>query len=313
MRSYTLRRLLYLLPILLAVSVIAFWLANLAPGDPAEMVLRRGGQEPTPEAVAALRQELGLNDPAPVRYLAWLGKTLTGDLGYSYQNRRPVLNEIAAGFPTTFALASLALTLTIALALPLGLFSAARPGSFADQLGRGLALVFTSLPSFVLALGLIYLFAVTLRWLPTGGATSPTHFILPAVALSLRNAGSLLRLTRASLLETLGKDFVRTAHAKGLAPRSVLTRHVLKNSLLPVVTAAGLSFGELLGGAAVIETIFSLPGLGKLTVDAIFDRDYPMIQGFVLLSGVFFVLVNLGVDLLYRRIDPRLRLGVRHA
>ncbi len=309
MKSYLIRRMFYLLPVLLGVSILAFLLANIAPGDPAELALRRGGQEPSPESIAALRQQLGLDLPGPVRYLKWLSQVLQGDLGQSYQTRQPVFKEIVNHFPATLNLAVLSMLMALLVALPLGVLSAVWPNSWLDQVGRTLALLFTALPTFGLSLLLIYFFAVNLKWLPTSGAESPTHIILPALALSLHSAGSLMRLTRAELLEVLSKDYLRTARSKGLPNRLVLTRHALKNALLPVVTMAGISFGHLLGGAAIVETIFAWPGIGKLTVDAIFSRDYPMVQGFVLLSGVFFVLINLQVDLLYRYLDPRLRLG----
>lgn len=313
MRSYLLARLAALLPVLLGVSLLAFALANLAPGDPAEQVLRQGGQEPTPEQVQALRHQLGLDAPFAVRYARWLGAVLHGDLGRSYADRRPVAQELARRFPATLELAAGALLIALAIGIPGGVLAAVRRDTLFDHACRTIALLLASLPGFALALFLIYLFAVRLHALPVAGygGGDLRHLALPALALSAATAATLLRLTRASLLEVWSMEFVRTARAKGLPESAILWQHALRNALLPTVTVAATSFGRMLGGAAIVEVIFAWPGIGKYVVDAIYARDYPVIQGFVLWMGVTFVLVNLATDLLYRRIDPRIRLGGR--
>ncbi len=313
MRSYLLARVAALLPVLLGVSLLAFALANLAPGDPAEQVLRQGGQEPSPEQVQALRHQLGLDAPFAVRYARWLAAVLHGDLGRSYADRRPVAQELARRFPATLELAAGALLLALAIGIPGGVLAAVRRDTLFDHACRTVALLLASLPGFALALFLIYLFAVRLHLLPVAGygGGDLRHLALPALSLSAATAATLLRLTRASLLEVWGMEFVRTARAKGLSEPAILWRHALRNALLPTVTVAATSFGRMLGGAAIVEVIFAWPGIGKYVVDAIYARDYPVIQGFVLWMGATFVLVNLATDLLYRRIDPRIRLGGR--
>lgn len=313
MVRYTLSRLLALVPVLLGVSLLAFLLANLAPGDPAELALSQGDQEPTLAEIAAKREELGLNDPMPVRYVRWLGDVVRGDMGLTYIDRVPVLPELTRRIPATVKLASAALLLALVLGISIGTVTAVYRGTVFDEAGRVLALLCASLPSFAVAIILIYAFAVMLRLLPVAGYGDgdPRNLVLPAISLSVFTMGALVRLTRASVLEVLGQDYIRTAYAKGLGKAAVVLKHALRNALLPVVTVAGTQFGQLLGGAAIVETIFAWPGVGKLVVDSIYARDYPIIQGFVLLAGLTFVLVNLGTDLLYAVIDPRIRLGAR--
>ncbi len=336
MVRYTLSRLVALVPVLLGVSLLAFLLANLAPGDPAELALSQGDQEPTAAEIAAKREELGLNVPLrcvtlassvkwsgifaeqlenlcsiSVRYARWLGNVARGDLGLTYIDRVPVLPELVRRIPATLKLATAALFLALVLGVSIGTVTAVYRGTLLDEAGRVLALLCASLPSFAVALILIYAFAVMLRLLPVAGYGDGhlRHLILPAISLSVFTMGALVRLTRASVLEVLGQDYIRTAYAKGLNKTGVVLKHALRNALLPVVTVAGTQFGQLLGGAAIVETIFAWPGVGKLVVDAIYARDYPIIQGFVLLAGLTFVLVNLATDLLYAVIDPRIRLG----
>ena len=336
MIRYTLSRLLALVPVLLGVSLLAFLLANLAPGDPAELALSQGDQEPTAEEIEAKREELGLNVPLPcdtlagavkwsgvfaeqlrnscsisLRYARWLGKVVRGDLGLTYIDRVPVLPELARRIPATVQLATTALLLALVLGVSIGTVTAVYRGTLLDEAGRVLALLCASLPSFAVALILIYAFAVALRLVPVAGYGDghPRYLILPAISLSVFTMGALVRLTRASVLEVLGQDYIRTAYAKGLSKPMVVLKHALRNALLPVVTVAGTQFGQLLGGAAIVETIFAWPGVGRFVVESIYSRDYPIIQGFVLLAGLTFVLVNLATDLLYAVIDPRIRLG----
>lgn len=308
MGHYLLRRLVMLPPLLVGISIISFLLLNFAPGDAAEITLLRqnNGITPSREAVAALRQELGLDDPLPAQYVRWLSRTLQGDLGRSYRSGDSISAELARRLPATGLLAVSSLALAVAVGIPLGLVAAIKPGSWLDIASRLLALVGAAIPSYVLALVLMLVFAVRLDWLPSTGYGGPQNLILPALALSFGVLAQLMRLTRASMLETLGRDYLRTARAKGLRERAVVGRHALKNALLPVVTVVGTSAGHLLGGGVIIETIFGWPGMGQFVVVGIIQRDYPVVQGFVLYLAVIFVLVNLLVDVTYRWVDPRL-------
>ncbi|MGQ9824862.1 MAG: nickel ABC transporter permease [Desulfotomaculales bacterium] len=308
MWRYVTKRLLYLVPVLFGVSIITFGLINLAPGDPAELILRSGGVEPTREAVEALREELGLNDPLYVQYGCWLWNVCHLDLGKSFRTGRPVAEEILSRFPATLELTFAAMVFMVCLALPAGILSALYRHAFLDHLSRLGALFGASLPGFWLGLVLIYFFAVKLGVLPVMGRGGLKHLVLPAVTLGFGLAAVYARILRASMLDVLGQDYIRVARAKGLKEKWVIGRHALKNALLPVVTLLGVSCGHLLGGAVIVETIFAWPGVGKFAVDSIFNRDYPVIQGYALSMAVVFVLVNLLVDISYVFLDPRIRL-----
>jgi peptide/nickel transport system permease protein len=306
---YITRRLLNLFPVLLGISLLAFSLSALAPGDPAIRILRlQSDAPPTRAAIEKVRAELGLDAPFPVRYLRWLEDAARGDLGRSYRTGEPVLQALAMRFPATAQIAVVSTLLALVISIPLGVFSAVRRNAPVDHASRIWALIGASMPSFWLAYVLILVFAVALRWLPVAGYGGPGHLVLPSVTLALGGAATLTRLTRSSLLETLGEDFVRTARAKGLGAFGVIVRHALQPGLIPVVTALGIRLGHLLAGAAIVETVFAWPGIGKFVVDSIYDRDYPVVQGFVLFTGVLFVVVNLAVDLVYAWIDPRIRI-----
>ncbi len=312
MLQFITRRLLYLVPVWIGITVIAFALANLTPGDPARLTLQRElGRQPTSEETADARERLGLNDPAPVRYVRWLGDAVTGDLGESYRTGKPVLASLAERFPSTLKIAGGGLMLAIAIAIPIGVIAAVYRRGPIDHLSRVLALLGASMPSYWVAYLLILLLSVRLGWLPVAGSETWKHAVMPALTLGIGGSASLMRLTRAEMLETLGQDYIRTARAKGLRNRTMLVRHALRNTMIPISTVLGMRFAGMLGGAVIVETIFSWPGIGKLVVDAIFDRDYPMIQGFVLFMGTVFLLVNLLVDLGYGLIDPRIRLASR--
>lgn len=312
MTRYLLRRLAYLVPVWLGISLVAFVLANLTPGDPARLMLQRDlGRQPTGDEVAAARAELGLDDPFVVRYGRWLGGALTGDLGSSYRTGEPVLGALLGRFPATFQIAVLGLLGAIALALPLGILAAVWRNSPLDHLSRLLALAGAAMPNYWVAYLLILLFAVRWQVLPVAGRGTWQHAVLPAVTLGLAASASLMRLTRSEMLEVLGQDFVRTGWAKGLGARAVIVGHALRNALIPVMTVAGMRFAGLLGGAVIVETIFAWPGIGKFVLDSIFDRDYPVIQGFVIFMGTVFLLINLLVDLGYASLDPRIRLSER--
>lgn len=309
MASYVVRRVAYLVPIWLLISFFAFLLTSLAPGDPADVILRRGSDvAPSAEDIARVRAELRLDDPFPVRFGRWVVDAATGDLGRSYRTGEDVLPALAGRFVVTAELAVPALLLGFLFAVPVGVASAVWRNSAVDHVARVGSLVGASLPSFWLGYMLVLLFAVRYELLPVAGRGGWDHLVLPAATLALGAGASLARLTRASLLDTLGEDYVRTARAKGLRERTVVVVHALRNSLIPVVTVAGIRFGHLLAGAVIVETVFAWPGMGKYVIDSIYDRDYPVIQGFVLFTGTVFVLVNLLVDLLYVRIDPRVRI-----
>jgi peptide/nickel transport system permease protein len=313
MQTYLMRRLFTLPLLLFGISLISFALLNLAPGDPAGILLRlqQPGTEPPREAVLALRQELGLDDPLPLRYGRWLLGAVQGDLGKSYRSGETVTAELLQRLPATLLLTGASLALAVLISIPLGIFAAVWRGSLVDGLSRLLALLGAAVPSYLLALLLILIFAVTLHWLPAIGYGSLPQLVLPALALAAGSSAQLMRLTRATMLEVVQQDYVRTARAKGIGEHRVIGVHALKNALLPVVTVLGMNLGYLLGGTVIVETIFGWPGVGKYAIDAIFLRDYPVIQGFVLYLAVIFLLVNLMVDLTCRWLDPRLHFGAQ--
>lgn len=310
MSAYLLRRLTALLPVLLGLSLLAFSLASLAPGDPAELLLRRQtGEPPSAADVTRLRSEMGLDRPFLVRYGRWLGQAVQGDLGASYSSGASVSRTLVTNLPATVELAVASLLLGIVIALPLGVLAAASRGGPLDHVSRIVSLVGTSIPGFLLGYMLILFFGVTLKLFPVAGTGGLSHLVLPAMTLALAEAAAMARLTRASMLDVLGEDYVRTARAKGASRRLVYVRHALRNALNPVVTLVGLRVGRLLGGAVIVEVVFARAGIGTVIVDAIHDRDYAMIQGFILFVGIVFVSANLLVDLAYARLDPRVRLG----
>jgi peptide/nickel transport system permease protein len=310
---HILARLAALIPILLGLSIASFALVHVIPGDPALVML---GGEGTPQQVQELRKQLGLDRPLIVRYGEWLGRVLRGDLGESLYNRTRITDELRWRFPTTLALVCLSLLLSIGVGVPAGLISAVYRNSWIDHAARLLTLVSLSLPSFWLGLMLIILFSLKLNLLPIVGYKPITidswggirFLILPGAALGTYLAALLARLVRSSVLEVLGQEYIRTARAKGLPEHVVLFRHALRNALVPAVTVIGINVGILLGGSAVIETLFVLPGVGQLVVTALYNRDLPVIQGLILYISVLYVLINLAVDLLYTYLDPRLRL-----
>jgi ABC-type dipeptide/oligopeptide/nickel transport system permease component len=304
MGGFILGRIVSSLPVLVGASLVVFLLVRLVPGDPARAAL---GEDASEHEIASMRHQLGLDEPLYVQYVDFAGRALTGDLGRSIRTRRQVANDLAQRFPATLQLAATAVAFAFVTGCVGGVVGALRR-HHPLGLGTSLAmLIGISLPSFWVGLLMILVFAVWLRWLPAGGRESPTSVILPALTLGLALAAVTARLMRSSLVEILSHDYLRTARAKGLAARAVLGRHALKNALIPVVTVLGLELGSLLGGAVVIETVFAWPGIGRYVVDAVTYRDYPAVQGTVLLASTVFVLVNLGVDLVYGWLDPRIR------
>lgn len=310
MGSYIFRRLLFLIPIMIAISLISFSLIHLAPGDPALIILRAGGgqAQATQENLERLREEMGLNDPFMVQYARWLWNVIRFDFGVSVRRGTPVSELIAKRLPATLQLTALSVTFAASIALVVGVLSAVKQHSIFDHVGRIFAFVGASMPSFWLGLLLILLFAVKLGWLPALGHGETRHIVLPALTLGLGIAPTYARLLRASMIEVLGQQYITTARAKGVAERRVIFHHALRNALIPFITVLGISFAHALSGAVVVETIFAWPGVGKLVVDAILDRDFPIIQAFVLVAATLFVLINLAVDLSYRFLDPRIRL-----
>lgn len=302
-------RLALIPPMLLGVSILVFVMLRLGQGDPALDYLRLSQIPPTDAALADARILLGLDRPFVVQYLDWLWRALQGDFGLSYVTRRPVLPELLGYLPATLELAGTALAITIAVSLPLGAWAAAHRGGWQDRLVRGIAVLGVSLPNFWIAFLLVALFSVTLGWLPPMGRGTLAHLVMPALAICLMSLSVNARLLRASMLEVAGTRHVLYARLRGLPERTVRRRHVFRNALVPVVTATGMHVGELLGGALVVETIFSWPGVGRYAVSAIYNRDYPVIQCFTLVMTAVFVLCNLAVDIAYAWLDPRMRLG----
>ena len=302
MLTFIVRRLLLAVPVLLGVVFVVMLTVDLLPGDAVTLML---GEHATPQAVAALRDHLGLDKPLATRYVQYVGRLLTGDLGRSIQQNRPVAAELAEAWPAPLELTVAALVLAAVLGVGAGVVSAVWPSSVFDTLARLGSLFGLSLPVFWTGLVLIVIFAWWLPWLPVGGTGSPSHLVLPAVALALPSIAMIARMTRSSVLEVLREDYVRTARAKGVRERWVVTKHALRNAAIPVLTLLGLQAGQLMGGAVLTETVFAWPGLGRLMVKAIFARDYVLLQGAVLLFSLAFVLVNLIVDLSYGVLDPR--------
>jgi len=312
MLRYTLTRLLATIPVMGVVALFVFSLLYISPGDPAAVI---AGDIATEADIARIRAQLGLDQPYFTRFGTWLLALARGDLGTSIFTNLPVTTLIGQRIEPTAALTICTLIVAVGLAVPLGVLAAARAGGWLDRLVMGLSVLGFSVPVFVIAYGLILLFSIELDWLPVQGYQSIRegfvpfirHMILPSIALGLVYMALIARITRASMLDVLAQDYVRTANAKGLAPRAVLTRHALKNAAVPIVTIIGIGVALLIGGVVVTETVFAIPGIGRLTVDAILRRDYPIIQGVTLLFSLLYVLVNLLVDLSYSLFDPRIR------
>jgi len=304
MRTYILRRVAQSALTLLGVSVLVFIILRVLPGDPARMLLPDGAPE---SAVAELNRQLGLREPLIVQYGLFLRSVTQGDFGQSFQYRAPALRVVLERLPATVQLTVVAMLVTIAAGVSLGIITAVLRGTRYDVAGTILAVLGQSLPNFWLGIMLILLFGVALRWLPTSGFASWTSLVLPAVTLAAFPTALVARLTRSSMLEIFNRDYIRTGRAKGLAEQSVVLRHALRNAAIPVLTVIGLQIGSLLGGAVITESVFAWPGMGKLIVDAIFFRDFPVVQTVLILSATVFVAINLFVDLLYTVIDPRIR------
>ena len=316
MSRYLVQRLLSLVGVLFGVSVVVFLALHLAPGDPAQLLL---GPLARPDDLVRLRQELGLDESLPVQYAKWISRALQGDFGRSIASHRPVLTDVIERFQSTALLAGASLTIAVVVGLSVGVLSAVRRGHWVDRVAMVLALVSMSMPSFWLGMILIIGFSLTLGWLPGTGMSSPrgdggpfdllAHLVLPAITLAAVPTAIVSRLTRSSMLEVLGQDYVRTGRSKGLSERQLIRKHVLPNALVGVATIVGIEVGYLLAGAVLVETVFAWPGLGALLVTSILKRDFPVVQGGVMLIALVYVLVNLATDLAYAYLDPRIRYG----
>lgn len=314
LNSYALRRVGAALITMLAASVIIFAFIHLIPGDPTYVLLGDGA---TPEQANALRAKLGLDRPIVVQYFTWLSHVLQGDFGTSLFFQEPVLTVIADGAETSLLLASITMIWVVLIGIPVGMVAATRQGTVVDQTASGVAMFFASVPTFWVGLYLILIFAAWLGWLPSsgypsifeeGGLANLRYLLLPSLALAAPNAALILRLTRASMLDVSRQDYIRTARAKGIHPRRVVVRHIFRNALLAVVSAFGFTLAGLISEAVVTETVFSLPGVGRLVVQSILRRDYPVIQGVILIIVLLYLMINLAVDLINRYLDPRVEL-----
>jgi ABC-type dipeptide/oligopeptide/nickel transport system permease component len=308
MTKYLVQRLILAGPVLVGVSIAVFLMMHLLPGDPA-LAMLAGQSGITPEDVDRVRRQLGLDQPVPVQYLNYIGRVLHGDFGESVHSHRPVLEMIAEQAGATVQLALVAMAIAVAMGTTLGTISALRQNTWVDTLSMLVALFGVSMPSFWFGLILIYIFSLRLGWLPVTGQGGWQRLILPAIALGMDFSAITARLVRANLLEVLRQEYILTARSKGLRNRLVVTRHALRNAMIPVLTIIGLQLGNLLGGAVVIETVFAREGIGRLAVTAILSKDFPLVQGIVLVAAVVYVSINLLIDLSYATLDPRIRYG----
>ncbi|MGL5055583.1 MAG: nickel ABC transporter permease [Fusobacteriaceae bacterium] len=304
MQKYILKRLMMLIPVIIGVSFLVFTIMSLTPGDPAQLIL---GESAPKEAILKLRQEMGLDDHFLVQYFNFAKRAIVGDFGRSYTTGREVFNEIFSRFPNTLLLATSGVLISVCIGIPVGIISATRQYTFIDSFSMVAALLGVSMPNFWLGLMLILTFSVKLGMLPSGGFESMKSLILPAFTLGVGSAAIVTRMTRSSMLEVIRQDYIRTARAKGVTEKKVVNKHALKNALIPVITVVGLQFGNLLGGAVLTETVYSWPGVGRMMVDAIRQKDTPTVLATVVFLATVFSVVNLIVDILYAYVDPRIK------
>ena len=304
MLRYIEKRLLQMVFVLAGVSFIIFSMMEITPGDPARQIL---GPDASEEAVLAMREELGLDDPFAVRYVSYIAGVLHGDFGTSYTTKEPVIHELFARYPTTVLFAVLTVLIASLIGIPLGIISATRQYSWVDNLSTSFAMLGVSIPTFWLGLMLMLLFSVRLEWLPATGFYGPIYWILPAITVGLPASAGIIRMTRSSMLEVVRLDYIRTARAKGQTERKIIYGHALENAMIPVITVVGITFGQSLGGQIVTEQVFAVPGLGKLMVEAINARNYPVVEGGVLLIALAYCVINLLVDIIYAYLDPRIK------
>lgn len=305
MERYILKRILLMVPVLLGVILVVFIMNHISPGNPARIL---AGENASEEAVAALTEELGLNDPLYIQFFNYVKGIVTKfDLGTSYQTRRPVIDELMDRFPTTAKLALISICISAVVGISLGIISAVKQNTIIDHLSTGFALLGVSMPAFWAGMMLILVFAIYLKWLPVSGIDGWKNWILPAFTSSMVGMATITRMTRSSMLDVICQEYIVTARAKGLSEQVIVVKHALKNALIPIITVLGIQLGTMLGGAVLTESVFSIPGLGKFMVDSIKNRDYPVVQGGVLLLAIVFSLVNLIVDIIYAYVDPRIK------
>ncbi len=304
MTGYVIRRLLQIVPVLIGITLVAFLVFYFTPGDPVALML---GEIGTPEVEAQLRVSLGLDQPAYLQYLRFLGGLVQGDLGTSYLSRLPVTTTLWPALWDTFQLTTSALLVAILIGVPVGVLAAIKRARFLVYFSMSFAVAGVSAPVFWTGMLFIYLFSLKLRWFPAGGSESVSSIVLPMFTLGIFCAGFLARMTRSCMLEVLGQDYIRTARAKGLSETIVLAKHAFRNAAIPIVTVVGLQFGSLMGGSILTETVFAWPGIGRVVIQAIFQRDAPTVQGGIVIIGTMFSLINLAVDLLYAKLDPSIR------
>lgn len=304
MYKYIIRRLLLLIPVILGVTLLIFFIFHITPSDPVRMKL---GEQAPPERIEAMREELGLNDPFAVQFFNYIKNAVKGDFGRSFSNNLPVYNEVISRFPATLQLATASTILAVVLGIPAGIISAVKQYTLIDGVTMILALVGVSMPVFWLGMMLVLLFSVKLKLLPASGSGTFKHLIMPAFSLGVGGVATITRMTRSSMLEVIRQDYIRTARAKGVSERVVITKHALKNALIPIVTIIGIEFGSLLGGAVLTESIFAWPGIGRLMIDSIYKQDRPMVLGCLIFITVTYSIVNLIVDIIYGYIDPRIK------
>ena len=305
MLKYIFKRILMMIPVLLGVLFLVFTMNEISPGDPAAMI---AGDAASVEVVEQIREDLGLNKPLPVRFFNYTKNlVLHGDLGTSYKTKRPVLDEVMDRLPTTILLSLTSAAFAVFLSIPIGIISAIKQNTWSDNLLMVLALIGVAMPAFWQGLMTIILFSVKLGWFPSYGFTTPAHWFMPVLTIGTGAMASLVRITRSSMLEVIRQDYIRTARAKGQTERKVIISHALRNSMIPIITAIAIQLGSMLGGAIVTETVFAIPGIGMLMIQSIKARDYPTIQGAVVVIAVMFSLLNLVVDIIYTFVDPRLK------
>ena len=309
MWKYALKRILLFLPVLAGVTFCIFSLLYITPGDPARLIL---GEQVSEEAINEFREKERLNDPFLIQFFNYMYKAVRyGDIGYSYVSKNPVIKDIASAFPATVKLASLSICIAILIGVPLGIISAVKKYYLADLIIMFFTMAGVSIPTFWMGFLLILFFSIGLGWLPSSGFDTPGAMILPAFTLGLHSMALITRMTRAGMLETMQQDYIRTARAKGQSEKTVIWSHALGNTLIPIITVIGLQFGSVLGGAVLVETVFSIPGIGRLMVDAVKMRDYPVVQGGALCIAIVFSIINLFVDLGYAWLDPRIKTQYR--
>ena len=304
MWKYILKRLISLIPVILGVTLLVYLIMYMAPGDPAKSIL---GEQASPEDIAALRLKMGLDDPILIQYGRYILKVFQGDLGDSYKTRLPILVEIAARFPNTLKLTICASIITICFSIPLGIFAAIKQNTIFDGLSMLIALIGVSMPTFWLGLMLILFFSLRLGWVPSSGSDGWKTLVLPSISLGFTNMASIARTTRSSMLEVIRQDYIRTARSKGISYGKVITKHAIRNALIPTITVIGLRMGFLLGGSVITESVFAWPGIGRYMIQGIQGRDIPVVLGCIVVFTLCFSIVNLLVDLAYAFVDPRIR------